>query len=223
MFALRRHARALVLLPVTGVLLSCGGGSTHATTVPGPTTTSAPASPAPKGVPDEIALRAALLPVQSMPVGYSPNPAGTGSADSTFCNAPANAKPAAKAEVFYQKSDLGPFLDETLRAYDGTAGAELAGAEHDASSCTHFTQKDGTKVRVAALSFPKLGDETFALQLEITETAKAGGQSLTADIAFVRIGPQILAEFGALGGPNPGELVRIARAGVARIRSHLAN
>jgi hypothetical protein len=157
-------------------------------------------------------LKSAALSVSDMPTGWA---AATESDDDTvtgFCNRPVPDEGLSKAQAGFQKSDLGPIAEEALRGYASADAVSevLKQIRDDASSCTSMIDK-GDQVHIAALSFPTVGDATFAVQLS--------GEGATFDEAFIQVG-NVLVQVGEGGlDVDPDLAVRFARRSVELVRA----
>ena len=124
-------------------------------------------------------VEAALLTVEDLPDGWMLDLSGaTSSRDLTTepaeCGVllnPANIQePLAQAEAAFAAGPTGPFINQSVSAFDGNAAELLAQAVDAVDRCAEFssTGSDGvtTTFRATPLSFPSLGDRTVALRLE---------------------------------------------------------
>jgi hypothetical protein len=115
---------------------------------------------------------------------------------------PTLGKAVASAERDFQASALGPFVSVTISSYDKVPAAGAFSALAAAmSSCKTFTSTNAkgvkTKVTVAPLKFPNLGDQTFAERL--TLRSRSGGFNLTfiVDVALATKGANAVAVLNA--------------------------
>lgn len=181
-----------ILLMVTGftvaLAIACGGGNERATTIESTVTpitapdetatidqTSSTATATPDD--DEIAegLSEALLTLEDMPTGWTVSPPDEDEEDDgdDICGIASGqfAEDAAARETSdFQKSELGPLLNHTIDFFpDGDAKRVMAEFGDALGSCTEWTDidEDGTETtwRLSPLSFPKIGDETFAFRM----------------------------------------------------------
>lgn len=206
------------------LLVSCSSGSEgdeKAETIR-PTTTRPPSSTTTVTVAGRVIekitqerLREALLTVEDLPVGYS---VWTDEDDDQNDDEPCEGRfenvseATVEAEASFSKGSFGPFLAHALGAFDQEATAKKAMAVVRAglNDCQTYetTDEDGTvtTVRLTPLSFPKFGDETFALRL----TAE-GPFSASGDIIFMRRGPAValVLHIALLAGADTDETVRI--------------
>ena len=139
---------------------------------------------------DELAT--ALLDLSNMPPGWvmtgseiTPSEA-TGTYNLMCAELPKRS--IGKAEVEFEQSQLGPFLTETIVLYPpGKAEAAFADVFETAQSCSTFTttSNDGTvnSYEVNLLSFPALGDESFAVRSSTTLSLLG---LLETDVIYIR-------------------------------------
>jgi hypothetical protein len=117
-----------------------------------------------------------------------------------------------RASVEFEKSALGPFLTHSIVVYPGRDKAEAALADYmsAAEECLEFTDSEGNTTTLSPMSFPSLGDESFALRMR---------SSLEFDVVQVRVDNVLInimqAGFGAVDSALTEEL---ARAAVERYR-----
>jgi hypothetical protein len=144
---------------------------------PTATVTSTPTE-TPTAVPepiDEEDLSEALLTISDMPTGWTTSPpdeeeesADEGETFTTVCNVELPRRSLTQVKAEFQKSQLGPFLQHTITAYPpGEAELFLEDFIDAANSCTEWTTAEDDQQftwRLAPLSFPNLGDETFAIR-----------------------------------------------------------
>lgn len=216
--------RPLATLPILALLITLvacsGGGPKRADTISAPTATPAvtaspgsslaatPAStPAPSPTTAAQARSAAdlqrvLLTLDDMPTGFTIDTPSSGTG-SQPCgkSTELRARAAQTVEADFTKGGLGPFISETLGTYkSGEAKDAFDGARKLFEDCRTWTEpdKDGktTEYKIAPLSFPKLGDQTYAIRMDI----KGGGFVGQADLVFVRRGDTILLIGNGIGG-----------------------
>ncbi len=168
-----------------------------------PAPTPIPATPTPTPathLPTVEQLQGALLSLDDMPTGWTTS---TGSSDDSsgpfFCGVPpADQFQQTKTSANFQKSQLGPYVTEALGAFaDGKSKAWME-ALQKRLSCTTWTDTDssGTKTtyQLAPLSFPKIGDQTFAFRMTVS-TSLFNAES---DFVFIRAG-DVVIEVGNIG------------------------
>lgn len=226
--------RALLVLPL--LLLASCGGSDKADTVdnsPPATATKAPESATPVVTPtgapiDPGVLSKAVLTLQELPAGYTVSTPADNSEDDDFCGVSAARKePKNRADAAFAQSSAGPFIIERIDLFDRKSDATsvLAGIRDGFKKCGPTWADTGTPPttwNVAALSFPKLGDETFAVRLTTTNLPIFGtaevdyvyirrGPALTG-LAWIAIGPSAL--FSPLEATAKKADARITKAGI---------
>ena len=192
------RAMAIALLAGGAIFGSaCLARGDRAATVPTQTTTTVtaaqPTATTTGGAPirREELLRA-LLAVDDMPTGWTTSPSGPNieSQGNNICGQPLDTqRRVEQVSVGFQRSQSGPFLLQTVGVYErGGAAAFMESLKRASESCTTWTVtgREGkiTVWKLAPLSFPKLGDETFAFRLSI-DTGVLPGES---DVVFVRRG-----------------------------------
>jgi hypothetical protein len=161
-------------------------------------------------------LRAALLQLQDLPVGYRRAPVS--SSNSSPCGPPI-AQLVARAEVDFARGPNGPFVFDIIREVTaGTGAAVMTRFEARVAGCRTFSHKnsDGSidTYRLSRLSFPALGDQSFAFRLD----GKASGLRFDSDVAVVRRGDIfILLDQGGLGAANPSLLLELSRKALQRL------
>ncbi|HEV2892106.1 MAG TPA: hypothetical protein VGX28_17160 [Frankiaceae bacterium] len=221
-----RRTAALALL----LLAACGGDATPERA--GTVTTSAPATP---GAPVATAarLRSALLAVKDLPTGWSLVRDDDEDVDSfargcgplaALDEAFAGGADGAEAR-FGQQDELGPFVTESLASLPSAADvtARIAALRTALSRCPSFRYEDAgiaREVRVSAVPFPRLGDETLASR--VTTEFEIWRLSMTVLVVRIRnhtlllVGSTVTALNGR--GPRlaPADLERIARAAVTK-------
>jgi hypothetical protein len=180
-------------------------------------------------------LRAALPTIRDLPTGYAldtaKDAASTDTVDQPRCKSiidgldkreQGDPAAAAKISVTYRTGGaFGSSLSADVRGYRDprTPSASLAAIGTAFNACPTFTTrsaKDGTETtyRLAALSFPLLGDQTVAYRLN----ASTQGFDLTADLVYTRVGQCTVSVVnGGLMTLDPAALERVARATVSRL------
>ena len=152
-----------------------------ATQTPTPTPIPPPATSAPTVEPtqapltdanniDQAALFAGLLTINDMPTGWTGTapvfePRTPGGTYNSFCTQ-LPARSIAAAYVKLEKSAFGPFLTHTIVVYPDSANARDAFNDlmTAAQNCTQFTDSSGSTNTLSPLSFPSLGEDTFAVR-----------------------------------------------------------
>ena len=176
---------------VSALAVACGGGNERATTIQSTVTplqataapeetativeTSSPATATPND--DEIAerLSAALLSIEDMPTGWAVGPPDEDEDENEndICGISSGQfaeGAAARVTANFQESEFGPFLAQVIDFFpDGDAERVMTEFSDAFGSCTEWTDidEDGTETtwRLSPLSFPKVGDETFAFRM----------------------------------------------------------
>ncbi|HEX8003621.1 MAG TPA: hypothetical protein VF519_13090 [Mycobacteriales bacterium] len=219
-------AAAGLLLALAGC--SADGGSPRADTV----SVSPSATPSPTaGAATEAQLAGALLAVGDLPTGWSVDDDEDDDDEDPIQGCPELAalddrigeRP--NAEVSFARAELGPFFSESAGTFRdaGDAAAAVRRLTHALGSCPSFTytDDDGKKqrARIAALSFPQVGDETFAARMSV----EFEGGRISVDFAVVRVrqhvlllaGTSVTTVFGG-GQLDPADLERLVRAAVTK-------
>lgn len=191
---------------------ACAGGgddSDRADTVmpESPTTTEQPVGD----------LETQLLTVSDLPTGYtvSADDEEEGAGTSRFCGGKLEftvvATPKQEAEVSFEKSgetafNVGVLLEGLAEFTEDEAVAVMDHVHAVADQCQTFddTMDDGTRFtgRMSVLSFPKLGDDTFAVRMSGDASTEGIDVPFAADVITVRKGRvvMLIANFG--GGLN---------------------
>lgn len=191
---------------------ACGSGggddSDRAQTISVP---SSAAPPAAKGGGDktltEAQLKDALLTVTDLPTGYKVDPDPSEDDDETTGeNAECSKKfkslddddtdgtKVAEMEANFEGPQLGSVLQQSLASYKNEDGLseQFDKVASVLSECPRFSTVDKagekTDFTIGALSFPKLGDNTLALGINI----KTPDISATANIVVVRVGRNLM-------------------------------
>jgi hypothetical protein len=167
------------------------------------------------GLPSVSQLSGALLSINDMPTGYSSDNAAQGKDSKTgFCNMRQALTGYTRVGASFEKSEAGPLIGEVLRAYASSSRAEgeVLKAQSAASSCTTFSTS-GTKASLHALSYPAVGDKSFAVQLSAGST--------TSDLVIFSF-RNVLVEMEAagLGTPNVALLQRFTDKALSVLHAH---
>lgn len=192
-----RHALLLAAAPL---MAACSSAPQQAQTLAAPST--AASSPSPAAATATPDLKAALLTVTDLPAGWSTYQSSNGDNGPASCPALNNGpwkKLPQLADAGFSQGQTGPFLLEELAS--GGSDQVLAALQSFAnatSTCSHFTGKSGSDTldfTLAALSFPKYADATYAFAM----TIKSGtGLSAGGDVVVARKG-SVLVEVTVFG------------------------
>lgn len=206
-------------------LAGCGGGSDKAKTIEATTTTGAVTSTTEKRAPADIA--SALLTVGDFPTGWSEAPPDEdeeddGSDCASDFDMDEQVPPKAKAERNFQESDMGPFVFHAVASYESTGQAKevlrLFGDFLKKCQTFESTDEDGTKTTgtMSALSFPKLGDDTYALRMTFKQEE---GFSGSGDVIVIREGDAVtlLFNFGIAGSADTELTESLSRKAAERL------
>lgn len=234
-----RRRLAATALPLVVLSAGCGGSSggdaddTRARTVTAPS--SAGEDSAAGGGQRTLSaaeLKRALLTVTDLPTGYKvdTSPQRDDRDDSSGENAECTQKfealsgqntdkGSAQAKAKFEGPSFGTILQEDLSSFKEENGLSdrFDALAEVLSSCPRFTSTDSKGTRTAytvgALSFPKLGDDTLALAINVKTTDF--GRAI--NIAAVRLGKNVM--FVTQGGltADAAVLEQAARKGVAKL------
>jgi hypothetical protein len=176
----------------TPTVTSTAAPTSTSTSTPTPTFTP---TPTPKPL-TQAALEKALISLDDLPAGWAVR-AGEDKGDEanketfTFLCQEYQRKAIANASVDFQKAQLGSFLLHSVTAYPpGEAGDQFAKMRSAVDQCATFKDtQDGTTTdwTVTPISFPKLGDQSFAIRLS-SEFALG---IIEVDSVYIRIGDTI--------------------------------
>lgn len=190
---------------------SAGSPSTRASTTTRATTTTTTIK-----VFSSAKLQSLLLTTQEIPPGYAVSPPSTDdSTDTKICGKVSSVEltaGAGSASVSFQASTLGPFLIEGLGSESTTAAAKrlVSDFRKVVDTCPSFDDPQGTATThwtLSELSFPRVGDDSIAVQMNGTQT----GGTITLDLVVARVRNQLVVTAGAslltiLGGaPLPAD------------------
>jgi hypothetical protein len=146
-------------------------------------------------------LQALLPTLEEMPAGWSLDPPdpdddeGTDCLDLAFSTMEPELESEASASVSFSQAQLGPFL--IFAATDASNVGDFNALADQVAACNGTKDSDGYTWSVLPLSFPKLGDETFAMRADGT------GQMfpVTIQLVFVKEGDvALMAASAAIGG-----------------------
>lgn len=187
--------------------------SSDETTVPEtvPEDTSPPDPEAGSKDPESIIVR-----LEDLPTGWSPTPDEDDEEDdeSTSCldtlfpddlsgffedpNAPT-------AEAAFQQSEFGPFLGAGVTTEFPDGERLFDGLGDRFAACDGTTDSDGVTYSIMPVSFPNLGDDTFAVRVD---GENPEGFPVSFVMALVRVDDVMIMTFGAaVMGPADAQLV----------------
>jgi hypothetical protein len=125
----------------------------------------------------------------------------------------------------YEESISGPFASQSLSLYDspGNAAAVISQLRtaYEACPATGYSYADGSWMNLAPISFPGVGEESFALRLTVGQ----GEFALEADMVVFRSGKVVsMVTYsdlsGLLGGDGrPSRLEPLVRSAEAKINA----
>lgn len=233
--ALRRVALALALALVAA---SCGDDDDQARTLEATTTstteavaeTEEPAAEAEDSTTTTTeeappsSMDSVVVTLQDLPSGWTVSaPDEEDEEDDEICNDqdPFNAvEPVEEAESNFEQGSFGPFLSSIAGRYASTDDAQdvLDALAAAVDQCQTFTDvdEDGTEITYTftALSFPKLGDDTYAARL----SANSPFGPLALDFVFARKGDTVAAIInGGLGAADTALTESMMRLMVDRL------
>lgn len=193
--------KTLLALPVAALVAAgCSSAPQQAQTLAAPST--AAASPPAAASTASTNLKTALLTVTDLPAGWSTEQSSDSGGGPASCPALNNGpwkKLPQSADADFSQGQAGPYLLEELAAGGSDqVSAALQSFANATSTCSHFTGKSGNDTldfTLAALSFPKYADATYAFAM----TIKSGmGLSAAGDVIVVRKG-SVLVEVTMFG------------------------
>ncbi|MFC6704626.1 hypothetical protein [Flexivirga alba] len=158
----------------------------------------------------------ALLTLDDVPAGYTADKPERTDPNKNFCGYTQPNKENGYAAITFQRSSTS-LIGHTVRQYDSVADASaqqdaLAKAVRAGCSMTD----NGTKLKVAQMSAPKLGDRTIGVELT--------SQGATVDEVFVQVGPVVLAvaDAGVVGSADVTQMTAMAKKAIAKYKSAAA-
>jgi hypothetical protein len=193
------------------------------TPAPLPTPTSAPPTPTMDTVVHD-ALEGLALTLDDLPDGYVQLPAEPSSDGDGPCGHPAFERAENKlgeVEVQFQLSDEGPFVLQNLVAFPEADAADAFAYARSSIDCTEWTETpaDGvpTTYRVSPLEVEPVGDESFAVRIELDIE---GVGTLITDSVFIRVGNILsLVGYATVDAPDPQMLEELARSAAEKMES----
>lgn len=213
--------RVALVLALAFVGASCGDDDDHARTVEATTTSTTEAAAESEGPAAETeesttttevppsSMDSVVVTLQDLPSGWTVSAPDEGlEEDDEICNDqdPFDAvEPIEEAETNFEQGGFGPFLSSIAGRYASTDDAQgvLDAFAAAVEQCRAFTEvdDDGTEITYTftALSFPKLGDDTYAARL----SANTPVGPLALDFVFARKGDAVAAIInGGLGAAD---------------------
>lgn len=221
--------RILATVTVLLLIAACGGNKTP----------DRAGSSAPKGATSSYStlskdeLKSVLLSIDDMPTGFAVDSDPSDDDEDDFTSGDPGCKAliassnddknkVADKDVSFTQGDFGPFVSESVSIQKkGTALGGFVDARKGLDNCTTYvagTGDDAAKFKVGAMSFPNLGDETLAYQLN----GEASGFPFTGHIVAVRLGDNIVFLSGVGIGASalaPSNFEKIARAAVKKVKA----
>lgn len=229
----------ITLIAAAVPLVGCGGQPERAATVGEPSAAASALASADSngaGSPGSqltVAQAEAALPeVSELPTGWSTDPDRTMTKDDgdsgeeaveparcevVFKGLRANAKikESARADADFAAGGIGPFLGVTIKSFPSDVDtATFAALTTGLSNCPKFTTTKGgerTNFTASALSFPKLGDATYAVRFKAT----TNGMTVAYDVAGIAVGHNLI-QVGqvAVGGAVDAKVMETVARGV---------
>jgi hypothetical protein len=186
------------------------------TAAPLPTPTPLPPTPTPDGA-FHAALLAAALDVGDLPAGFTRLPDEPADEDATGpCGHPRFERAGNKLDeidVRFQASETGPFVLQNLVVFPPADALDAFAYARAAIDCTEWTEVDAngapTTYRLAPLDAPAVGDDAFALRVEL-DLAAIG--TLVTDTVFIRVGNVLsVVAYATLDAPDLEILATLAQ------------
>jgi hypothetical protein len=171
-------------------------------------------------------LSQALVQLSDLGSGWSQRPDNDADDTTEFCYRDAVSvkfKPEFSADIAFDRTSYGPFLTQTLDAYS-PADVRLAMDYliEIVTNCTDWTAQFGANTYtydLSLLSFPKIGDETFAVRMIVSGIPPFG--TLQLDMVYIRRGSTLIGlhygGYGPLGRGGGPLLEDAARKTVDRL------
>lgn len=178
--------------------------------------------------------RGALLKLADLPSGFSEDRSDDESSDVEFKSGdkachdfvdavyPHDDAPV-KVDRTFLKDVTGPFVLSGISVRDlKEAEDQMTTAIASLDSCERFVDgSDNSRVTIAPVSFPKLGEQSIAFRL----VNKGADFEFTATLVSVRLGGNIVSvgDASIAGGVGSEELERLARRAVSKVESVARN
>lgn len=173
-------------------------------------------APAMQDRPGATPLAQTVLTLADLPAGWSAQVHDLATDDICAGRIPSSViVPLDAATAGFSQGPSGPFISNAVSRFadDATARRYLDLVEETVASCRDY-QVDGSTVRLAPLSFPRFGDDTFVAQV----TVESPTAPITGHVVHLRVGNRVASietvAFG--GGTVDKELVEILARAVAR-------
>lgn len=173
----------------------------------------------------EAALLDMLLTAEDVPAEFqlvSSGPVATSNGGLTFCNAESFSRPEARlgsVEVEFEADpQMGPFVLESLTAYDADTAAEAFDYARDITmSCEEWTDEDGLTYQLETVEVPEYGDDSHGLRMTF-EVPGAGLASV--EFTLARFDGVLLAMgFISIEGTDTSQFQEITEAAIAKIEA----
>jgi hypothetical protein len=198
-----------VVIAGTLVMLVAACGSTAPKNTAPPAahpSTSAPSTSATVPAPN---LNAELLAVSDLPAGWSVVPSSDSSSPAPKClqNVKSDLKATSKAEATFADGSNGlPVLDEYLAYLPSNGRSAMTVIRHVLSGCGHISVTSGGDTlagTIGAMSFPAVGDQSSAYQMNLSATVSGLSITLGIDLVVFRKADTVaMIIYGDLGTPD---------------------
>lgn len=173
----------------------------------------------PQGSSSSLNLKAMLLRLDEMPIGWTAEGSGGGSSFGCLTNplAPRGLKVTAHATASFGRRSGLPELSEGLATYKIPAKRAFARVDAVLTSCKHvMATSGGTTVRVTigSMSFPHLGAESAAFYISVS----ASGITAEGYLIIARKGRILLGlTEGGLTSPDVRQFYRFVKLALSRL------
>ena len=219
---MQRFVVAILNIAILAAVAACSAPDTdRARTLPDQPAATATSNAAP----DKIDLNATLLTLKDMPTGFTPDTSSPTGDDDSGCEPldKADAGEQSGVEASFTKGDFGPFIEQSLAQLPiDRAQRSMDQLATVLDKCRTITDvnEDGTKIRfrLSGLSFPRIGDDTFAFRMK----ADSNGFTMNADVVAIRRGGvlTLIVHLG-LGAIDSALTEKIARKALTKIDAAL--
>jgi predicted small secreted protein len=178
----------------------------------------------------EEQLRAALLTINDMPTGFTLDATNKKDSNSNFqgCEQLAGLEQRSDTEngidVSFTKGGFGPFVSESLGQKTEQGAKDALDKFANAFSACKTVRSIGSdgkaiELKLSPLSFPKLGDDTFALRM----SGDAEGITVGFDVVVIRrSGVMILILNAGIGSPDSAITETVARKALEKVDKVMA-